>query len=53
MYDNTYMYENEACEKHDLKASCNSCERLLMATESKENYINSGGYCEDCAKELL
>lgn len=36
------MFENEMCRAVGLRATCNSCDRIIWEDESKEEYINPG-----------
>lgn len=43
------MYENAMTESVGMKATCNSCDRIIYEDENwKEQYKENGGYCKDC-----
>lgn len=47
------MYENEMCRVSGLVATCNCCDRIIFEDEKwKKGYIESGGYCKECSKEI-
>lgn len=46
------MYENAACKKVGLMATCNSCDRIIYTDEKwLKQYKTNGGYCSDCAPQ--
>ncbi len=46
-----YLYENEVCRKHGLRATCNACDALIFTDEmTPAQFTANGGYCLDCSK---
>jgi hypothetical protein len=47
------MYENEMCRSVGLRATCNSCDRIIFEDENwKEDFSENGGYCPECFNSI-
>lgn len=51
--DRKPMYENPMTKAAGLMATCNACDRIIWQDENwREQYVQSGGYCRECAADL-
>lgn len=47
------LYETPQAKAVGMRATCNSCDRIIFEDENwLQGYIDSGGYCKECAEEI-